>query len=521
MSSSESDEFESADESFDDENNVKEPKVNINRDKCRNKLSVSLIKSDETVEKEENNEMINKEKDIVDEIEENVEEEIVMAIAEIVKEERENLLNTLNVKTKTVVDEMSDSHEKPVSAASTPDFQADGWEFDDWGDEESINKSLPQLNLKKDTDLSIDDKDEWNFEDWGDNSTNQDSKQLTVASTTLLTTSESDSRDIIKKEDGSQISLVFDKLANEKSSGWKSWGNVASFITSASESVASITTNVSKGISNVIESSIGIPEPEELVKLQHEKKNLSVEVGSEEHTESSVEDTSSLGKIVSGVTQMSNRVIAGGLDTLEGIGKKTMNMLQENDPLLLNKRKMLGLDSERTILSQVLREAKNKTEENEKNLKAMQKHMYKKQIHFETLFDGYHGLVHLEALEMLSKQSSLKLQSLLAPLSGKALQDLQETLNEVRELCELPDTDNDEVDGMHTTSDLNEKLAAATEDLGVTVEFNEILKYDINIYIVNLFINDYLILDAGKIMLFGYQRNMKSHKKYMIRRSIV
>lgn len=40
---------------------------------------------------------------------------------------------------------------------------------------------------------------------------------------------------------------------------------------------------------------------------------------------------------------------------------------------------------------QILREAKEKTEEAEKNLKIMHKQQYKKQLHFETLFDDYHG----------------------------------------------------------------------------------------------------------------------------------
>lgn len=43
------------------------------------------------------------------------------------------------------------------------------------------------------------------------------------------------------------------------------------------------------------------------------------------------------------------------------------------------------------FLQQILREAKEKTEEAEKNLKIMHKQQYKKQLHFETLFDDYHG----------------------------------------------------------------------------------------------------------------------------------
>ena len=86
------------------------------------------------------------------------------------------------------------------------------------------------------------------------------------------------------------------------------------------------------------------------------------------------------------------------------------------------------------------------------------------------------GLVHLEALEMLSKQSAIKLQTLLAPLSGMALTELEETLEEVRELCELPEQDNDDTDDSHTSEDLSTKLASAVEDLDVPMDFTDILE---------------------------------------------
>lgn len=43
------------------------------------------------------------------------------------------------------------------------------------------------------------------------------------------------------------------------------------------------------------------------------------------------------------------------------------------------------------IIPQILREAKETTEATEKNLQLVQKQQYKKQLHFETLFDDYHG----------------------------------------------------------------------------------------------------------------------------------
>lgn len=497
MSSSESEEFESADESFEDDKSSSKISKEVLNNRGKNIISKNLQSAEKgnepRIEPEESKVDL-----IIGDLEKDIEEEIVKAIEEIVKEEREEIISKqTDEKNKAIIEiiaqtpEDNKNEEINTSSNSTPDFQADGWEFDNWG-EEDLPKDTKSGNIKtistakthsaekKDDSIELDEKDDWDFEDWGDGNISE------MESNSVNKSLELESGPVLKNIANSQpqISGVFDKLTSDKSSsGWGSWGNVASFLSSASESVASLTTNVSKGISNVIESGIGVPDPTELAKIQqeHEKKLAkqvpTPEEGSGLSLEPTPEETLSLNRLVSGVTQISNRVITGGLDTLEGIGKKTMNILQENDPLLLNKRKMLGLDSDRPVLSQVLREAKQKTEETEKNLKAMQKHLYKKQIHFETLFDDYHGLVHLEALEMLSKQSSLKLQSLLAPLSGKALQDLQETLSEVRELCELPDSDSDDADGLHTSLDLKEKLDTATEDLGVVVEFNEIIRY--------------------------------------------
>lgn len=57
-------------------------------------------------------------------------------------------------------------------------------------------------------------------------------------------------------------------------------------------------------------------------------------------------------------------MISGGLDTLETIGKKTMEVLQDGDPGLAKKRAMLGLDpGDKPVLSQLLREAKERADE--------------------------------------------------------------------------------------------------------------------------------------------------------------
>uniref|UniRef100_A0A182W3D4 Protein FAM114A2 n=1 Tax=Anopheles minimus TaxID=112268 RepID=A0A182W3D4_9DIPT len=389
--------------------------------------------------------------------------------------------------TEAKVQESSSSKEESKSGAN------EGWDDfdDDWGDftvegsDGVVGKNKQVKNLNASTHIESIPP--------ASNSTKASFRDVDIDAV------EHKLKDFMKHKDDPPLTSVLDRLSmggdNKESSdvagqswgNWKpSWGGAAvSFLSNASKSVASITTNITQ----VIESGIGVPNPEEMARRQAEAEaKLKSEGYIREETESNdgapsgerqTEDRFGFDQLVSGVTQISSKVITGGLDTLEGIGKKTMTILQENDPGLLNKRKLLGLQpNDGVVLSQVLREAKAKTEERERNLKQIQKHQYKKKLHFETLFDDYHGLVHLEALEMLSKQASLKLESLMAPLTGKALEGLQETMAEVKELCELPETDNDDADGLHTANELEEKLKETIVDLdpNVKVDFGEIVK---------------------------------------------
>jgi hypothetical protein len=61
-----------------------------------------------------------------------------------------------------------------------------------------------------------------------------------------------------------------------------------------------------------------------------------------------ISGVSHLGKMVESTT---SKVMTGGLDTLENIGKRTMQVLQDGDPGLKKKRAMFGPD--KPVLSQV------------------------------------------------------------------------------------------------------------------------------------------------------------------------
>ncbi|XP_031631357.1 protein FAM114A2 [Contarinia nasturtii] len=351
---------------------------------------------------------------------------------------------------------------------------------------EAATKDVETIDKFKALDVKEpEENDDWG---WGDDGDDDDANNFKFES--KPTTNENpkvearrpdnlgDSPQNVKQEPPSQVF----QSQPETPSAWSPWSGMVSLLSTASTGVASFTSHVS----SVIESNIGIPDPEKFAQQQQQQEKTepnttnasspSPDCESIDSKRQNDEKLLNLGSFVSNVTSISNRVIAGGLDTLEGIGKKTMTIIQENDAGLISKRKLLGLDNEKPVLSQVLREAKEKSEESEKTMKLTQKKLYRKQLHFETLFDDYHGLVHLEALEMLSKQASLKLQALLMPLSGIALNELQQTMNSVTELCELNELDQDDTPThLYDVTELEEKLKTATEDFDIPLDFNDIL----------------------------------------------
>ncbi|MBN3281951.1 NXP20 protein, partial [Polyodon spathula] len=144
-----------------------------------------------------------------------------------------------------------------------------------------------------------------------------------------------------------------------------------------------------------------------------------------------------LSTITNAVQNTGKSVITGGLDALEFIGKKTMNVLAESDPGF-KKTKIL---MRRTVtLSQMLREAKDKEKERIGDQVAMER-----TAHYGILFDDYQGLSHLEALEILSNESESK--ATLMSLEGEELENVKRDLIAIKELFlekDFGDEDEDE-----------------------------------------------------------------------------
>ncbi|XP_041337782.1 protein FAM114A2 [Pyrgilauda ruficollis] len=218
---------------------------------------------------------------------------------------------------------------------------------------------------------------------------------------------------------------------------WGSWGK--SLLSTASATVAT----VGQGISNVIEkaeTTLGIPSPSE---ISSESKDGAR--GSENPAASNADaadDSSSfpiagalevLSTISTAVQSTGKSVISGGLDALEFIGKKTMDVIAEGDPGF---KKTKGLINRTSTLSQVLREAKEKEEQQTATEVTM---ATEKKAHYGLLFDEFQGLSHLEALEMLSRESESKVKAVLNALSGEKLDTLKEEMEQLKEAFSLPE----------------------------------------------------------------------------------
>ncbi|XP_021926416.1 protein FAM114A2 isoform X2 [Zootermopsis nevadensis] len=331
----------------------------------------------------------------------------------------------------------------------------------------------------------------------GDTHDKDERKTVTVSPYKMDNTAQEIEKLTLEESSEHNIAPVLDKLsqsASEKEtdsdSSWGGWGNwgMTSLLFTATESVSALTTQVSQGLGTVLEAGIGAPDPEMLAQLEKEEElkllqekkqneaNEFSELQREEEQKAVPSGLFGFSHLISGVSSITrlvettgNKVLTGGLDTLETIGKKTMEVLQEGDPGLKKKR---ALFSEKIVLSQVLREAKEKAEKEDQEIEDSQA---ARKAHFETLFDDYQGLVHLEALEMLSKQCDIKLQSILLTSSGTALSQLQQSLQEVKDICQLPDDEDTEEDESDAV-DWRKRLDNAVKGLGVPIATEKLNK---------------------------------------------
>ncbi|XP_026185144.1 protein FAM114A2 isoform X2 [Mastacembelus armatus] len=258
---------------------------------------------------------------------------------------------------------------------------------------------------------------------------------------------------------------------------WGSWGK--SILSTATATVAT----VGQGLTQVIEkaeTSLGIPSPTEVSAQVEEEQKQQDDAGSEK--DKAVGDGSSavgsamgmLSSLTSVVQSTGKTVITGGLDALEFIGKKTMDVIAEGDPGF---KKTKGLMNRNATLSQVLREAKER-EELQTAQTEMSESEKKVVAHYGMLFDEFQGLSHLEALEILSRESESKVKSVLTTLSGDKRVQLREELDHIKESFSLVEFDDEEVDEKKDEdgSEFDRDISEALEGLSVSATANKLSK---------------------------------------------
>uniref|UniRef100_A0A096M510 Family with sequence similarity 114 member A1 n=1 Tax=Poecilia formosa TaxID=48698 RepID=A0A096M510_POEFO len=160
--------------------------------------------------------------------------------------------------------------------------------------------------------------------------------------------------------------------------------------------------------------------------------------------------------ITHAVQNTGKSVISGGLDALEFIGKKTMNVLAESDPGF---KKTKTLMEKTASLSQMLREAKEK-----ERARLSSQPLSAPTAHYGTLFDDYQGLSHLEALEILSNESEAKVQEFLSSLTEEEQEEVKKELIFIKEIFIKPDFLNrGEAHESFITADGEEFVSVLTE----------------------------------------------------------
>lgn len=162
-----------------------------------------------------------------------------------------------------------------------------------------------------------------------------------------------------------------------------------------------------------------------------------------------------LSTITNAVQNTGKSVLTGGLDALEFIGKKTMNVLAESDPGYKRTKILM----ERTVsLSQLLREAKEKEKQ-----RLAQQVTVERTAHYGLLFDEFQGLSHLEALEILSNESEAKIQSFLTSLNGEQLETVKNDLIAIKEIFIPKETNNEE--DQEKKADMEEEFVSMLTEL--------------------------------------------------------
>ncbi|KAH7968358.1 hypothetical protein HPB52_007970 [Rhipicephalus sanguineus] len=378
--------------------------------------------------------------------------------------------------------------------------------------DEDVDESKPKkrgrttsekLSEIKETESPVRDckgKGDGSFPEVGDSAQNDgasDERTAAAADTDVRAGSEPKSKDDAAETPPAKEMGVLERLAqvasrDEKSSpinwGFGKWGS--SILSTAATSVSTFTNQVSQGIGTVIEtveSTLGAPNPEELAqelesaKLETQPDASLGQVTSDTDQSKAGQteekhDSPGVGGILSGVTAFTkaieatgSKVLSGGLDTLEMIGKKTMDILTEGDPGLRKKR---GVFEGKTSLSEVALLA-------DRSCTAEQLLQAEEILNFAYVFE-HAGLVHLEALEMLCGERKTAVQQKLMEAGEEERAELNALLEKIKRTCEsLPATDDTPDDELE--QEFEKLVTGHLSEIGLNLRGEKLKETDIEV----------------------------------------
>uniref|UniRef100_A0A250YK06 Protein NOXP20 n=1 Tax=Castor canadensis TaxID=51338 RepID=A0A250YK06_CASCN len=268
----------------------------------------------------------------------------------------------------------------------------------------------------------------------------------------------------LEGEPGSEIPLKeqsdLDAGSPPQGGGWAGWGSWGkSLLSSASATVGHGLTAVKEKAGATLRIHSVHSGPSEGAPPVTEAADVSTDLAPAGSTPTSPSPGSRgvLSALTHAVHHTGKSVLTGGLDALEFIGKKTMNVLAESDPGFKRTKTLM----ERTVsLSQMLREAKEKEKQ-----RLAQQLTVERTAHYGMLFDEYQGLSHLEALEILSNESESKVQSFLASLEGEKLELLKNDLISIKDIFAAKELESEENQEMQGLEEKGEEFASMLTEL--------------------------------------------------------
>ncbi|XP_032882891.1 protein NOXP20 [Amblyraja radiata] len=234
----------------------------------------------------------------------------------------------------------------------------------------------------------------------------------------------------------------FTEASISNTSTWGSWGAWGkSLISTATATVGHGLNTVKEKAEASLKVHGGSPASEEMKLPESDEVAIASDTqeapsADESPSSPAAESRGMLSAISNVVHNTGKTVITGGLDALEFIGKKTMNVLAESDPGF---KKTKILINKTATLSQMLKEAKEKEKQ-----RLFCQITEEKTAHFGMMFDDFQGLSHLEALEILSNESEIKVQSALLSLTGEELENMKRDLISIKEVVLLKEFNTEE-----------------------------------------------------------------------------